>query len=256
MRLLKLNDDGSFSSKWFSESVPPYAILSHTWGTGEDDEVTFQDIKDGTGNDKPGFQKLRFCSSQTKDDDLRYFWVDTCCINKSDLNELTTAINSMFRWYQNAARCYVYLSDVSVRTQDCQSVYVEWKSAFRNSRWFKRGWTLQELLAPKVVDFYSRDGIQLGDRSSLGQQIAEITRIPIEALRGQALSRFSIEERFSWVQERQTIKEEDKAYCLLGMFNISLSLIYGEGQSNAMRRLRKEIMESMNNKPQSTRTVS
>jgi hypothetical protein len=254
MRLLNLNTDGSFGSTWFSDSVPPYAILSHTWGS---DEVTFQDIRDGTGSNKTGgFQKLQFCASQAKDDDLHYFWVDTCCIDKSDLNELTTAINSMFRWYQNAARCYVYLSDVSARTRDGQSVHAEWISAFRNSRWFKRGWTLQELLAPKIVVFYSRDSVRLGDRSSLEQQIAEITRIPIQALRRQALSKFSIEERFSWVQERQTTKEEDQAYCLLGIFNTSLPLLYGEGQSNAMRRLRKEIMESMHNKPQSTSTAS
>ena len=162
----------------------------------------------------------------------------------------------MFCWYQNAARCYVYLSDVSVRTRDGQSVHAEWISAFRNSRWFTRGWTLQELLAPKVVLFYSRDSVRLGDRSSLEHQIAEITRIPIQALRRQALSKFSIEERFSWVQERQTTKEEDKAYCLLGMFNTYLPVIYGEGQSNAMRRLRKEIMESVDNKPQSTGTAS
>jgi hypothetical protein len=251
MRLLKQNDDGSFSPKWFSEDkVPPYAILSHTWGTREDDEVTFKDLKDGTGDDKPGFQKLRFCSRQAKDDDLHYFWVDTCCIDKQDLNELTTAINSMFRWYRNAARCYIYLSDVSVRARDGQFVHVEWESAFRNSRWFRRGWTLQELLAPKIVDFYSRDGVRLGDKSSLEQQIAEITGIPIEALQGQPLSQFSMEERFSWVQQRQTTKQEDMAYCLLGIFNVFLPLIYGEGQSSAMRRLRKEIQESMSTEPQ------
>jgi len=241
MRLLKLNTDGSFSPTSFSDRVPPYAILSHTWGSGEDDEVTFQDIRDGTGNNKTGFQKLQFCASQAKDNDLHYFWVDTCCINKTDLNELTAAIHYMFRWYRGAARCYVYLSDVSVRTRDGQSIYAEWESAFRNSRWFKRGWTLQELLAPKVVDFFSRDGVWLGDRSSLEQPIAKITRISIEALHGQALSGFSIEERFSWAQERQTTKEEDKAYCLLGIFDISLPLIYGEGAESAMHRLSSEI---------------
>jgi hypothetical protein len=251
MRLLKLNDDGSFSSKWFSEDkVPPYAILSHTWGTGEDDEVTFKDLKDGTSDNKPGFQKLRFCSRQAKDNDLHYFWVDTCCIDKQDLNELTTAINSMFRFYQNAARCYVYLSDVSFRTQDGQFVHVEWESAFRNSRWFRRGWTLQELLAPKIVDFYSQDGVRLGDKCSLEQQIAKITGIPVEALQGQSLSKFSIEERSSWVKQRQTTKAEDKAYCLLGIFNVFLPLIYSEGEQSAMRRLQKEIRESISNKPE------
>jgi hypothetical protein len=110
MRLLKLNDDCSFSLVLFSKDrIPPYAILSHTWGRGEDDEVTFKDLIDATGNNKKGFRKLQFCSNQAKADDLHYFWVDTCCIDKSNNNELTTAINSMFRWYHNAARCYVYL---------------------------------------------------------------------------------------------------------------------------------------------------
>jgi hypothetical protein len=243
MRLLKLEHDGSFSPKWFPGELPPYAILSHTWGTGEDDEVTFNDLNNGTGINKPGFQKLQFCAKQAEHDDLNYFWVDTCCINKQDLNELTTAINSMFRWYQNAARCYVYLADVSVRTRDGQLNHVKWESAFGNSRWFKRGWTLQELLAPNIVDFYSRDSVRLGDRISLKQQIVEITGIPIDALQGRALSEFSIDERFSWVETRQTTKAEDKAYCLLGLFQVFMSLIYGEGQSSAMRRLRKEIHE-------------
>jgi hypothetical protein len=246
MRLLKLNEDGSFSLKRFpDDKAPPYAILSHTWGTGEDDEVTFKDLKYGTGDNKPGFQKLQFCGNQAKHDDLYYFWVDTCCIDKTDVNELTTAINSMFRWYQNAARCYVYLVDVSVRTRDGEFIHIEWGSALRNSRWFTRGWTLQELLAPKIVDFYSRDGVRLGDKRSLESQIAEITRIPVGALQGQPLTKFSIEQRFFWVEERQTTKTEDKAYCLLGIFDIVLPLIYGEGQSSAIRRLRKEIRDSM-----------
>jgi hypothetical protein len=257
MRLLKLKDDCSFGPKWFSEDkVPPYAILSHTWGTGENDEVTFQDLTSGTVNNKPGFQKLQFCSQQAKHDDLHYVWVDTCCINKQDLNELTAAINSMFRWYQNAARCYVYLSDVSVQTRDGQSVHVEWGSAFRNSRWFSRGWTLQELLAPNIIDFYSRDSVRLGDKSSLKQQITEITGIPIDALQGQVLSKFSIEERFSWVETRQTTKAEDKAYCLLGLFQVFLPLIYGEGQSNAIKRLRREIQGLSSTDPQLNSTVS
>jgi hypothetical protein len=121
---------------------------------------------------------------------------------------------------------------------------------------FERKMTLQELLAPKIVNFYSRDGVRLGDKSSLKQQIAEITGIPAEALQGQALSKFSIEERFLWVEKRQTTKAEDKAYCLLGLFRVFLSLIYGEGQSSAMRRLRKEIQEPTSTEPQPTGNFS
>src|SRR6266487_53407 len=215
MRLLKIDNYGRFSLVWFrKDEIPPYAILSHTWGTGQNDEVTHQDIVDGTGRNKPGFQKLTFCGNQAKADGLHYFWVDTCCIDKSNEKELTTALNSMFRWYQNAARCYVYLSDVSVHTQDSQS-HVEWESAFRNSRWFTRGWTLQELLAPKIVVFYSQDHVRLGGKKSLEQQITVITGITGEALQGRRLSDFSVEERFLWVEKRQTTEEEDKAYCLL-----------------------------------------
>lgn len=251
MRLLKHNDDGRFSLVWFpKDETPPYAILSHTWGRGEDDEVTFKDLIDGTGDKKKGFQKLQFCGNRAKADDLHYFWVDTCCIDKSNNNELTTAINSMFRWYQNASRCYVYLSDVSVHTQDDQSRHIEWESAFRNSRWFTRGWTLQELLAPKIVEFYSRDRIRLGDKRSLEQQIHEVTGIAVEALQGRHLRDFSVEERLRWGEKRQTTEEEDEAYCLLGIFEIFISLKYGEGRKNAMDRLQRKIQKSLNSRSQ------
>jgi Heterokaryon incompatibility protein (HET) len=252
MRLLKLSSDGGFSLETHSRAaIPPYAILSHTWGR-EDDEVTFRDLLDGTGGNKKGYQKLQFCGNQAKADDLHYFWVDTCCIDKSNNNELTRAINSMFRWYQKAARCYVYLSDVSTRTQDGQSLHVEWESTFRNSRWFRRGWTLQELLAPKIVIFYSRDHVRLGDKTSLERQIHDITGIALEALQGRPLSNFSVEERLIWGEGRHTFEEEDMAYCLLGIFNVYLPLIYGEGQSSAIRRLRKEIKEPTDKELHST----
>ena len=256
MRLLVSNEDNGFDVKSFSEqNVPPYAILSHTWSSDERDEVKLQDIKDGTGSQKTGSQKLLFCREQAKHDGLQYFWVDTCCIDQTNLVELSEAINSMFRWYKKAAKCYVYLLDVSVNKKHGEA-HMEWESAFRNSRWFTRGWTLQELLAPTVVEFYSRDGIRLGDKRSLEHQIAEITRIPIGALRGDKLSRFNIDKRFSWAESRRTTKEEDKAYCLLGVFDISLPLIYGEGQSKAMKRLQREIRESGSNEPHSISTIS
>jgi Heterokaryon incompatibility protein (HET) len=255
MRLLKVNKDGSFSLVSFlEEKAPSFAILSHTWSTEADDEVKLQDIKDGTCANKTGFQKLLFCSKQAKHDGLQYFWVDTCCIDQTNHVELSEAINTMFRWYQKAAKCYVYLSDVSLYAQEGK-IHPGWESALHNSRWFTRGWTLQELLAPKIVEFFSRDGIQLGDKHSLERQITEITRIPLDALRGDRPSKFSVEERFLWAKERQTTKEEDKAYCLLGIFGIFLPLIYGEGQSNAMRRLRKEIRESGNTDPPSIGTI-
>ncbi|KAH8901051.1 HET-domain-containing protein [Thozetella sp. PMI_491] len=213
---------------------PLYAIISHTWGL-DSEEVTFQDIVNGTGKDKAGYEKLRFCSSQARRDGLIYFWIDTCYINKSNAVELSEAINSMFECYRNAIRCYVYLSDVP-------GTHGDWKLAFRASRWFTRGWTLQELLAPASVRFFALDHTLLGEKTYLQKDLSEITGIAISAFCGtKPLAQFDVEERFMWAKDRQTSREEDWAYCLLGIFGVFIPLIYGEGKRNAVRRLRKEI---------------
>ena len=208
------------------------------------EEVTFKDIIKGTGKSKAGYTKIRFCGKQAAKNGLPYFWVDTCCINKSSSAELTEAINSMFRLYQDAAKCYVYLSDVS----DSGSVGKDhssrrWKPTFRKSRWFTRGWTLQELIAPASVEFFSKEETRLGDKQSLEQTLHEITGITIQALRERPLSYFSVNERMSWAAKRQTKREEDAAYSLLGIFNIHMPLIYGEGRQKALDRLHKEIKD-------------
>jgi hypothetical protein len=254
MHLLKRNHAGDFSLLRFrNDQLPRYAILSHTWGLGEDYEVTYDDIILDSGKSKPGYQKLRFCAEQAAHDGLEYFWVDTCCIDKSKQVEYGEAINSMFRWYQKAERCYVYLSDVSVHTRD-GSAHIEWESAFRNSRWFRRGWTLQELLAPTVVEFYSRDGVRLGDKVSLLDTICTITGIDANALSGRPLSEFSIEERLRWGEGRETTVEEDQAHCLLGIFNVHLALIPAEGRANAMARLLEEVYKRSQYKPSARST--
>jgi hypothetical protein len=246
MRLLERDHNGEFrfTKDLVGDLIPRYAILSHTWGP-DTEEVTFKDLVSGTGKDKVGYDKIRFCSEQASYDGLQYFWVDTCCIDKSNNNELSEAINSMFRWYHDADRCYVYLSNVSItgHEQDSEQYELVWKSGFRASRWFTRGWTLQELLAPASVQFFTREGRRLGDKRSLEQQIQEIAGIPIPALRGTPLSRFSVDERLKWAERRQTTRKEDWAYCLLGIFGVFMPLIYGEGRGNAIRRLRKEIDE-------------
>ena len=244
MRLLQCHNTGEFSlTKDFlnDEAIPPYAILSHTWKDGQ--EVTFKDLMDDTGKSKGGYDKIQFCREQAERDGLKYFWVDTCCIDKSNNVELQNAINSMFRWYQKAAKCYVYLSDVSIAKREASdgvSEYV-WEPAFRQSRWFARGWTLQELLAPNLVEFFSWERRKLGDKRSLRQQIHEITGISIAALSATRLSQFSDKERFSWIQSRQTEVEEDKAYSLLGIFDVHMPLRYGEGSASAFKRLDEEI---------------
>jgi hypothetical protein len=248
MRLLEVDSRGEFSlTTDLIKDIPTYAILSHTWGA-DNDEVTFNDLQSGFRGSKAGYAKIYFCVEQAKKDGLRYIWVDTCCINKANNAELSEALNSMFRWYRDAAKCYVYLSDVSAhkRSNNDQSRRT-WDSAFRKSKWFTRGWTLQELLAPKSVAFFSREGEYLGDKQALEEQIHEVTEVPIAALRGRPLNNFRIDERLRWAEKRETKREEDKAYCLLGIFNVFMPPIYGEG-GNALIRLKDEINKSSRGK--------
>jgi hypothetical protein len=246
MRLLQTlpNGDLCLTEDFLDDAIPPYAILSHTWG---DEEVTFQDINEGTGRDKAGYAKLRFSSDQAARDGLKYFWVDTCCINKSSSAELSEAINSMFRWYQGAAMCYVYLSDVSMkkRKRGDEDSPPTWEQLFRGSRWFTRGWTLQELLAPSIVEFFSREGTRLGSKVSLKDTISSITRIPVDVLGGHDLKRFSVAQRMSWAASRQTTRVEDQAYSLMGIFDVNMPLLYGEGEK-AFLRLQEEIIKNSN----------
>ena len=240
MRLLERNPAGDIrlTRDFFDHERPGrYAILSHTWGS---EEVLFQDLTDGTGESKLGYEKIRFCADQAWRDGLQFCWVDTCCIDKPNNTELQEAINSMFRWYQDAAKCYVYLADVSTPTGDAADKS-SWEAAFRKSRWFTRGWTLQELIAPVSVEFFSKEGVRLGTRHSLEHDIYRITGLPLTILRGNPLSGFSIPERLAWIEKRETTRKEDKAYSLLGLFSIHMPLIYGEGETNAFRRLRKKI---------------
>jgi hypothetical protein len=256
MRLLELKDNSEFSlTEDIVNNTQPYAILSHTWGDNHD-EVNFKDLTEGSTKAKArykkklGYKKILFCAEQAARDGLRYSWVDTCCIDKSNSAQLQEAINSMFRWYQSAAKCYAYLSDVSATKRKASDQFSEytWESTFRSSKWFTRGWTLQELLAPGSVEFFSREGKRLGDKRTLEQQIHEITGIALLALRGSPLSQFDINERLSWAENRQTTREEDEAYSLLGIFDIQFPLLYGEGRDKALKRLREEINKPSNSK--------
>jgi hypothetical protein len=251
MRLLQRSSDGHFDLISVNDdNPPPYAILSHTWITTatESHEVTYNELVAGIRKDKVGYEKIRFCGERAAADGLTYFWVDTCCINKSTSDELGAAINSMFRWYQRAAKCYVYLSDVSVTAEatDAEASRGSWEDEFRSSRWFTRGWTLQELIAPTIVEFFSKEGKPLGSRTSLEQIIHDITKIPVGVLKGQTLSDFGVEERMTWVAGRTTTMKEDKVYCLLGLFGVFLPLIYGEGEEHARVRLSEEIQKRKN----------
>ncbi|TRX93584.1 hypothetical protein FHL15_005556 [Xylaria flabelliformis] len=242
MRLLSRDDTGLFSLEEYlsSATIPPYAILSHTWSP---DEVTYEDLTSRTYLHKHGYRKIRFCAEQAERDRLRHFWVDTCCIDKSSSAELSESINSMFGWYRNASKCYAYLEDVSgpiPRDRD-QDNSRNWRLQFQRSRWFTRAWTLQELIAPAIVEFFSGTGEKLGNKATLESLICDVTGIPAQALRGRLLHHYTTTEKMAWAGLREATKPEDMAYSLLGIFDVQLPLIYGEGKEKAKKRLREEI---------------
>jgi hypothetical protein len=163
-------------------------------------------------------------------------WIDSCCIDKSSSAELSEAINSMFKWYENSQVCYTYLNDVPVGEDHERE-----NSAFRNSKWFTRGWTLQELLAPQTVVFFSHGWFEIGTRTSLGPLISAITNIGENHLnKGSHIP--STAQKFSWASRRQTLRIEDTAYCLMGLFGVNMPLLYGEG-GKAFMRLQLEIIK-------------
>lgn len=225
--------------------VPPYYILSHVWGA---DEVTYQDVRDSPSSaleHRRGWQKIvGFCEMLIASERwlqshnsfkrlVSHVWVDTCCINKDSSAELSEAINSMYAWYSRAVACIVYLEDVS--TPAIRN--------FRVSKWFTRGWTLQELLSPEEVHFYTRSWQHIGDRFGLGDVICERTGVHPKFLERDEIWRASIAEKMSWAAKRQTTRSEDIAYCLMGLFGINMPLLYGEGGENAFIRLQEEILK-------------
>ncbi|KAH6681655.1 putative ankyrin repeat-containing protein [Halenospora varia] len=192
--------------------IPLYAILSHTWG---ESEITFQDIKGDDVEKRVGYEKTSSA-------------------------ELSEAINSMYRWYQDSGVCYVYLADVPPNAVDHRTRAIG--PEFSKSRWFTRGWTLQELIAPSTIIILDQKWQEIGTKSSLQQIISEITGIPTKILLGGDLEGASVAQRMSWASKRETTRIEDLAYCLMGMFGINMPLLYGEGE-RAFTRLEEEIMK-------------
>lgn len=224
--------------EFLGSHIPPYAILSHTWGDGE---VTFAEFTTNptAAKLKPGYRKIHLTCKQALRDRLLYAWVDTVCIAKSSSSELLEAINSMFTWYKKATQCYAYITDVTADS---------FNEAFPKARWFTRGWTLQELLAPWEVMFYDRDWRHLGTRTQHAQVISQITKIDRNALIVSSRpsywpNNFSIAQRMSWASSRKTTRVEDTAYCLMGIFKIHMPLLYGEGEQ-AFQRLQQEIIRN------------
>jgi hypothetical protein len=225
-------------------TVPPYAILSHCWGDGE---VSFQDINGSGWRRKHGAVKIEYACEQAKKDHWDYVWIDTCCIDKRSSAELSEAINSMYNWYEEAQICYAYLEDVSAPTASLEMPQVLKRYEdlkFQKSKWFTRGWTLQELIAPNKVDFYGKEWNHLGTRKERASQISSFTRIPEKVLKEPLeLEYCSVARRMSWAAGRQTTRVEDIAYCLMGLFDVHMPLLYGEG-TQAFIRLQEEIIRT------------
>lgn len=218
-----------------------YTILSHTW---TDNEVTFDDIGKPHAPLMKGYTKIFGCCKLALRDGFDWAWIDTCCIDKRSSAELSEAINSMYKWYWQAAFCYAYLSDVTLDQGRRQKV--PWREQLENSRWFKRGWTLQELLSPDTVEFYDEAWKSLGTKSSLIAIVKRATRIDRKFIldRGKIRSA-TIGTKLSWAALRQTTRSEDTAYCLLGLVGVNMPMLYGEGH-RAFYRLQLEIIRQTN----------
>ncbi|KAI1737707.1 HET domain-containing protein [Xylaria scruposa] len=225
--------------------LPTYAILTHTW---EQEEVTFREFRDlKEAEKKAGFVKIQKTCELAAAKNIPWVWVDTCCIDKSSSAELSEAINSMFEWYKLSTVCFAYLSDLDVRRSPTL-----WRDERNHDvcRWFRRGWTLQELLAPAKLEFYDREWNFKGLKTDafVMQQLFEMTGIRSQEAfeNSNALRKIAIGERMSWASERETTRVEDLAYCLLGIFQedhiVNMPLLYGEG-TRAFQRLQEEIIK-------------
>ncbi|KAK4500830.1 hypothetical protein PRZ48_009022 [Zasmidium cellare] len=249
----------------FVGAAPAYAILSHRW---TNDEPTFQDYvvnPPSHSGSHSGNTKIRdFCHlvRNTKNvihglPRVNYAWVDTVCIDKTSSAELSEAINSMWEWYKRAKWCVAYLSDVNVENLDVRTDRDAIRHQIQSSEWFTRGWTLQELLAPQKVVFYSKEWTYLGSKSALVPSALSTLRDPFglvttieiatsidgRILRGEKPVQWaSVAQRMSWASRRSTTRPEDAAYCLLGLFDLNMPLLYGEGGPNAFRRLQEQIL--------------
>jgi hypothetical protein len=262
----------------FVANAPEYGILSHTW---DNEEVLFADMQmstkvrvrtrrtpDGHSDLKRGYRKIDFVCRQARAANLKYAWIDTCCIDKSSSAELSEAINSMFLYYEAAVVCWVLLIDFTLNVTFMRSdgkaapnpvmngsamlygsAYETFEDTLGRSRWFQRGWCLQELLAPRRLIFYNSDSYETGSGpiASLSQIVNVVSRITkIDSavlLHNKPLHKVSVAERMSWAANRQTTRIEDGAYSLLGIFNVHMPMLYGEGQ-RAFRRLQEEILRS------------
>jgi hypothetical protein len=238
--------------------IPKYAIISHRWGV---DEARMLDIREKRNTLGPGYRKVEAIATyvNTYIPDLQWMWIDTCCIDHYSDRELSECVNSMFRWFRDAEVCLAYLEDVPSADDGL---------SFEGSQWFRRGWTLQELLAPALVVFLAknwqvlghkgrsesgRSGVPLHTGARLNDRIARITGISEAVLQDyNNSSSMSIEEKMLWMEGRRTLLDEDRLYCLFGILGVSMTVRYGEGFAEARRRLLKKVAQSRSDQDDST----
>ncbi|KAI6124820.1 heterokaryon incompatibility protein-domain-containing protein [Pisolithus croceorrhizus] len=233
--------------EYHDDTNKDYCILSHRWGH----EVCYQEMVElaNMGNRREirrrgGYQKILRTCERTKDDGFRWLWVDTCCIDDRSSSEVSEAINSMFHWYKNSQRCYAYLHDTTLfptkPDNDSFKAFNGWPE------WFSRGWTLQELIAPKDLQFFNKDWKYIDDKQSLASVLEKITRVPASVLRdGLSSYRPSAAQVMSWAADRRTTRTEDRAYSLMGLLDVNMPMLYGE-RKKAFQRLQLEVIRTSN----------
>ncbi|KAI6037152.1 hypothetical protein PISMIDRAFT_113445 [Pisolithus microcarpus 441] len=224
-----------------------YAILSHRWGA----EVNYEEIirlmkmeeeERKEVKQRDGYQKIVKSCEQAAKDGYKWLWIDTCCIDKRSSAELSEAIISMHRWYQNAQICYAYLNDVSESAFPTKRDDDKFSQSNGWPEWFTRGWTLQELIAPNKVKFFNKGWVPIGNKQHLAPTLQVITGIPCEVLTsGMDGKSLTVAEIMSWAANRKTTRVEDQAYSLMGLFGVCMPVLYGEGE-NATQRLLLEII--------------
>jgi hypothetical protein len=241
---MRLINTTTFAAEFVSVAAgaKEYAILSHTWGP---EGLCFQELlaieQDATHRSaaKAGYLKLQGACRKARSAGIDHIWIDTCCIDKTSSTELSEAINSMYRWYKEALVCFVYLEDIEASGEVVNP-------GLEHCRWFTRGWCLQELIAPEVVEFCDKRWMTIGSKATMADEIAKITRICSEILLDSSLvASVPVAQRMSWAAGRKTTRKEDEAYCLLGIFGIAMPMLYGEG-SQAFRRLQEHIITKSN----------
>jgi hypothetical protein len=241
---MRLINTTTFAAEFVSVAAgaKEYAILSHTWGP---EELSFQELlaieQDATHRSaaKAGYLKLQGACRKARSAGIDHIWIDTCCIDKTSSTELSEAINSMYRWYKEALVCFVYLEDIEASGEVVNP-------GLEHCRWFTRGWCLQELIAPEVVEFCDKRWMTIGSKATMADDIAKITRICSEILLDSSLmGSVPVAQRMSWAAGRETTRKEDEAYCLLGIFGIAMPMLYGEG-AQAFRRLQEHIITKSN----------